>query len=138
MSGAGYFHQAVNNNNPHISRAVDRIPSHALVSYSQYKGYVSEFVKAFPGGKHGVAVASRLLAMKRPDQFVCLDSKNRDELCKDFGIKKAGMDYERYWDEIVARIQDSPWWNSDIPTDGMERRVWNGRAAMLDAIFYRR
>ena len=137
MVGAGYFHQAVNKNNTHLSSALDIIPSIGQVTLLQYNEYISKFVKAFPNGGDGVAVASRLLAMKRPDQFVCLDSKNSGELCGDFGIKKTGVDYDRYWAEIIERIMDSPWWNSDAPTNKMERRVWNARAAMLDAIFYR-
>jgi len=46
------------------------------------------------------------------------------------------MDYERYWDEIIQRILDSPWWNSEAPNSNDALRVWNGRAAMLDVIYY--
>ncbi len=136
MTGAGYFHQAVNKNDPQLSRALDMIPSVGQVTLLQYDEYISRFVEAFPKGGVGVAVASRLLAMKRPDHFVCIASKNCGKLCDDFGIKKTGMDYGRYWAEIIERIMDSPWWNSDAPIDKVERRVWNARAAMLDAIFY--
>lgn len=46
------------------------------------------------------------------------------------------MTYERYWDEVIERIMDSPWWNSPRPNDETEGAVWDGRAAMLDVIFY--
>jgi hypothetical protein len=137
MKGAGYFHEAVNDNNAHLSRGLDYIPLHGLVSRSQYEDYLSEFVKAFPKGRHGVGTASRLLAMKRHDQFVCIDSKNQKELCANFGIPRTGMDYERYWDEIIDRIMDSSWWNSPRPRGKQQGIVWDGRAVMLDAIFYR-
>ena len=137
MKGAGYYHQAVNDNNRHRSLALDRVPHQGPVSRSQYEDYVAEFIKAFPKGRHGIGIASRLLALKRPDQFVCFDSKNQRELCKDFGIQQTGMDYERYWDEIIERIMDSPWWNSPRPHSEGESVVWDGRAAMLDVIFYR-
>jgi len=137
MKGVGYFHQAVNGNNPHLSRALDIIPLRGYVTRSQYDAYLDEFKKAFPKGRHGVGITSRLLALKRPDQFVCFDSKNRKELCNDFGIRQTGMDYDRYWDEIVERIVDSPWWNSPRPQNSMDASIWDGRAAMLDAIFYR-
>ena len=136
MQGAGYFHQAVNNNNPHLSAALDLIPLNGTVAREHYEDYIREFVRAFPVGKHGVSLASRLLALKRPDYFVCLDSKNKTKLCKDFGIKQVGMTYERYWDDVVCRIIDSVWWNEPKPSDRMAARVWLGRAAMLDAIFY--
>lgn len=136
MKGAGHYHHAVNENNPHLSRALDEVPSRGIVSRAQYERYIAEFIQAFPSGRHGVAVASRLLALKRPDQFVCLDSRNRQRLCLDFGIAQTGMTYERYWDEIIERIVDAPWWNSNRPKGVKEGAVWDGRAAMLDAIFY--
>lgn len=137
MSGAGYYHQAVNDNNPHISNALDEIPLNGSVSREHYEAYLAEFVRAFPNGRHGIGIASRLLALKRPDYFVCFDSKNKKELCRDFDIKQSGMDYERYWEEIIERIIDSAWWNEPRPTNALAGTVWDGRAAMLDAIFYR-
>lgn len=137
MQGAGYYHQAVNDNNPHLSKALDKIPLNGPISREHYEAYLAEFVKAFPNGRHGIGIASRLLALKRPDYFVCFDSKNKKELCLDFGIKQSGMDYERYWDEIIGRITDSAWWNEPRPKNTLARTVWDGRAAMLDAIFYR-
>jgi len=137
MSGAGYYHQAVNDNNPHISAALDEIPLNGPVSREHYEAYLAEFVQAFPNGRHGIGIASRLLALKRPDYFVCFDSKNKKELCQDFEIKRTGMNYERYWEEIIERITDSAWWNEPRPRNALAGTVWDGRAAMLDAIFYR-
>ncbi|MFW9594971.1 MAG: phospholipase D family protein [Macromonas sp.] len=136
MRGAGYYHQAVNNNNPYISEALDEIPIQGPVSRKHYEAYIEKFLQAFPNGRDGVAIASRLLALKRPDYFVCLDSKNKKKLCEDFGIKDANMNYERYWEEIIERITDSAWWNEATPKNASDIRVWKGRAAMLDAIFY--
>ncbi len=136
MQGAGYYHQAVNENNNHLSLALDEIPLRGVVTRAEYEKYIAEFLKAFPNGRHGVGIASRLLALKRPDQFVCLDAKNQRGLCRDFGIVRNGMNYDRYWDEIVERILDAPWWNSRRPKNAKEAAVWDGRAAMLDAIFY--
>jgi hypothetical protein len=137
MKGAGYFHQAVNDNNPHLSIALDFIPLDGAVTFEHYNNYVNEFIRAFPDGRHGVAVASRLLALKRPDYFVCVNTKNKTWLCKDFNIKQIGMTYERYWEDVVCRIVDSVWWNATRPINHEELRVWLGRAAMLDAIFYK-
>lgn len=138
MKGAGYYHQAVNNNNPHISAALDEIPLKGAVTRDHYEAYCAQFIKAFPKGRHGIGVASRLLALKRPDYFVCVDSKNKSALCKDFAIKKIeAPDYDRYWEEIIERITDSAWWNEPCPKNSLESIVWKGRAAMLDAIFYR-
>ena len=136
MKGAGYFHQAVNDNNTHLSQALDLIPLEGAVTRDHYEAYISEFIRAFPNRRHGVGLASRLLTLKRPDYFVCFDSKNKIRLCKDFGIKQSDMTYERYWEDVVNRVTDSVWWNEPQPSDKRVRKVWSGRAAMLDAIFY--
>jgi len=135
MKPAGYFKQAVNQNNDHISLALDQIPLEGSLSSKQYRGFADLFQKAFESGGAGIATATRLLAMKRPDYFVCLDSKNKDRLCKAFGIPKS-IRFDNYWDLIVERIIDSVWWCSEEPTDPVEVAVWNGRVAFLDSLFY--
>jgi HKD family nuclease len=136
MKGNGKFQKAVNDNSIHISNALGHIAGQGLVSENQYGAYIDELERAFPQGGVNVATASRLLAMKRPDTFVCLDSKNRNALCEDFGIPKSNMTFERYWGDVICRIHDSAWWNVGPPRPSGERRIWSGRAAMLDAIYF--
>lgn len=137
MLGSGKFQNRINNNDIHLSDALDLISLEGAVTLQDYSAYIKEFKKAFPDGRDGVALCSRLLALKRPDYFVCLNSKNMQALCEEFEVKNIyARDYERYWTELIARIMDSVWWNSQQPTAKLEKAVWNGRAAMLDAIFY--
>jgi len=136
MMGAGKFQALVNANDVHLSRALDMVPLDGPVSRAHYNAFINEYLKAFPDGRDGIATATRLLAMRRPDQFVCFDKMNRKGLCADFGISAYRMDYGRYWAEVVEPIRDSPWWNSPPPKRGLELSAWKGRAAMLDAIFY--
>lgn len=136
MVGSGYFYQAVNENNPYLSSALDKIPLDGPVTQTHFEAFISDYLKVFPNGRDGIGTASRLLALKRPDTFVCVDSKNQALLAKDFGIKKSGLDYERYWSEIIERIMDAPWWKGPEPSNTSERDAWRGRVAMLDAIFY--
>ncbi|MCD9465757.1 MULTISPECIES: restriction endonuclease PLD domain-containing protein [Photobacterium] len=135
MVGAGKFKNRINTNNEFISEALEQIPLTGPVGEVDYERFVDGFKRAFPDGGAGIAIASRLLAMKRPDYFVCLDRQNRNKLCKDFGIP-ANVNFETYWPNIIARILDSVWWSAPRPTDIKERQVWEGRAAMIDAIFY--
>ena len=103
------------------------------VTEEHFDRFRALFRDAFQGSD--LATATRLLAMKRPDYFVCLDSKNRDGLCKAFGISK-NVSLDNYWPKIVARIIDSAWWNAPEPPEGLERRIWRCRAAFLDVRFY--
>jgi hypothetical protein len=138
MFGAGVFKKIVNANSPRLSQTLDVIPSRGEVRRDEYLAYIGGYITAYPHQKrHGLATATRLLAMKRPDYFVCFDGENRDGLCKAFGIKLRNHDYERYWDSIVERILISKWWTSPRPSRKQARAIWDGRAAFLDSLFYK-
>ncbi|MDQ7017371.1 MAG: phospholipase D family protein [Gammaproteobacteria bacterium] len=136
MTGAGKFQNRINKNNPFISKSLDKIPLLGEVRKEDYEQFVRLFCQAFPDGGAGVAIASRLLAMKRPDYFVCLDTQNKSGLCDEFGISRK-VSFDGYWDDIVERIIDSVWWNSKEPKDDFECKVWHVRVAMLDSIYYK-
>lgn len=136
MKGDGVFHGAIKGDTPGISAALDRIPLEGPVRREDYEAFVGEFEQALLDGRRRPGVASRLLAMKRPDTFVCLSKRNRAGLADDFGISASGIDFDVYWDSVVGRIGDSRWWSASPPGGGDELATWQGRAAMLDAIFY--
>jgi hypothetical protein len=131
----GAFRKRINTNDVHVSRALDAIPLFGELTKSHYDGFIAQFRKTFPG--NFVGTATRLLALKRPDTFVCLDSKNRAQLCTAFGIPQAAMNYDRYWNEIVLRIRNSDWWLHPTPTTPIEETVSESRGAFLDSIAYR-
>ena len=133
MKGAGYFKQAVNQNSAEISAALDHIPLTGAVGREHFEAFVDRFSSAFE--RSGTATATRLLAFKRPDYFVCLDSKNRKQLCEAFDIPTS-VDLDEYWPKVVERILDSNWWNAPEPTGRLERRIWRCRVAFLDVRFY--
>ncbi|WP_454652351.1 phospholipase D family protein [Bradyrhizobium liaoningense] len=137
MFGAGVFKKLMNANSPHLSKALDQIRVTGEVRRDAYMRFIELYVNAYVNGRHGLATATRLLAMKRPDYFVCVDAANTRELCKAFGVRLAGHDYERYWDSVVERILISQWWNSPRPATLRAAAIWDGRAAFLDSIFYK-
>ena len=137
------FKQEINNNNEHISLALDNIPLEGEITKTHYENFLEEIKNAFPDGGLGIATASRLLTMKRPDVFICFDNKNRKKLCEEFGIKNSDefkklteRTCERYWDEIIEKIRESGWWKSPKPENRTEIKIWNGRSAFLDALYY--
>ncbi len=136
MATAVKFWGPIKNNDENLSLALDLIPANGGVSREDYLKYVGRFQKAFPNGGDGIATATRLLAMKRRDLFVCLDSQNEKELCKHFRIRVRKKGYEQYWDSIIERIKEARWWNTPAPPPGVERDVWEARAAFLDSMCY--
>ena len=137
MIGAGVFKNKINNNEPLISAALDAIPATGIISRTHFMDSVSLFREAFPEGRDGIAVLSRLLTMKRPDFFFCIDSRNRRNICNEIGISQVmSGHYERYWDSLLERLMDTPWWQSPQPKESTELKAWQCRMAMLDAIYY--
>jgi hypothetical protein len=137
MFGAGSFKNRIAENDPHLSLALEHIPPTGEVTREDYFGFLEEFLRAFDTSKRqgGIPTASRLLAMKRPDYFVCVDNKNITKLSHDLGFVRTTMDFDRYWNEVVEPITQAKWWQVRRPA-GTEGRIWDGRAAMLDAIYY--
>lgn len=138
MQGAGVFKGSVRKNAPEISMALDAIPLHGPVSEKHYDRFVFDFLKAFPKGGVKVSTATRLLAMKRPDVFVCISDRNAKHLGDDFGIASTRLQhrFDAYWPEVIERIQETAWWRSEEPEDPNEKEAWFGRSALIDAIYY--
>lgn len=137
MVGAGTFHGLINDEHIAFSLALDEIPRNGEIRKENYDRFIAEYLKAYPNGRDGLGTATRLLAMKRPDIFLCVDAKNLKKVSRDVGIVRPDkLNYERYWNEVILRIMDSPWWRSPEPLEAKERALWHARSAMLDAIFY--
>lgn len=136
MVGSGVFKNRISENDIHLSLALDHIPRIGDVTKDDYDAFIEDFQQAFNGltRKGGVPSASRLLAMIRPDQFICVDSLNCRNLSKDLGFIKSRLDFNMYWSEIIEPITQSVWWQSPRPP-GLNGQLWEGRVAMLDAIY---
>jgi len=132
MIGAGAFKKRLNGAPAGIDAALDRIPMKGSVAQRQFEAFAAQY-----GGKRaGVATASRLLAMKRPDLFICVDSKNRSGIAAAFGVPASSLlTFEGYWD-LIQRIWSCPWWNTPPPKAALDRRIWSARVALLDSLYY--
>lgn len=144
MTAVYTYYSNINNNNKFLSRALDYIPSTGKITLNEFKAYIKTYLKAFPNGYDGKGTFSRLLAMKRPDYFVCINEQNIERLSSDFNINEKlfnkqvyGNDiYLNYWNYIVLPIINSSWWKSNKPKNKLEKQIWQYRAAMLDTIYY--
>lgn len=110
MKGAGVFKNRVSDKDhagradADLSAALDCIAPTGAVTETDYKRFVECSRNAFTGAaRQGqIASASRLLAMKRPDYFVCVNSENKRELSQDLGFS-AGM--------LTLRLTGNMSWN---------------------------
>lgn len=138
MRGAGDFKNRIAENDASLARAVDSIPQKGDVTREHYDRFAGLFVKAFANSHRvgGVPTASRLLAMKRPDVFLCVSAPNLTAAAAEMGFAKSALKLDSYWDRVVEVIRASEWYGADKP-DSRDGPLWECRAAMLDAILYR-
>jgi HKD family nuclease len=137
MKGSGYFKQRIINNDKNISIALDQIPMNTEVKKLHFEKYIKHFIKSDKGeAKNPLGTATRLLTLKRPDIFVCIDSKNKSNLCNSFSINASKLNIENYWDEVIERIFDSEWYKSSEPMNELERKIDKYKSALLDCLFY--
>lgn len=138
MSGMGDFANRIREYDPYLARAVDSIPQKGEVTKEHFDRFSTLFVRAFRNSHRtgGVPTASRLLAMKRPDVFLCISQPNVKQAAKEMGFAKSTLRLENYWDRVVEVIRSADWYNVEKP-EGADGELWEGRAAMLDAMLYR-
>lgn len=136
MTGAGRFASLIIGNSAAISEALEEIPDNGEVREEHYNSFIGLYKSAFKSGGHGLGTATRLLSMKRPDVFLCVNDKNRSALSSEIGIAKYRISYKTYWTEVIQRLMSSPWWQSPRPKTTDEQEPWDARMAMLDAILY--
>lgn len=139
MGGNGVFAGLVNQSAEGLSDALDFIPLMGEVTRDDYHRYREAFIAAFgqDGTASGLSTATRLLAMKRPDAFVCINSANEVDLCRHFGVSPTTTDLENYWERIIEPMHGDAWWRHPQPSNSADAEIWLGRAALLDAIYYR-
>lgn len=136
MSAAGKFANRINNEDEHIGNALDKIPLTGEITEDQYNQYINEFRIAFDNYNSmgvGIAVTTRLLAMKRPDFFICLNSAN-DEAKRQI-FNRRGINTINYWETVINPLHNMNWYKSQ-PSNQSNIFIWDTRAAILDTLMY--
>lgn len=138
MGGAGTFAELIGLEDGALAAAIDTIPPRGDVTAAQFNHYVLAFTSAFSKSVRvaRLAPATRLLAMKRPDVFVCVNGGNIAGLAKALSFAPTTIKLENYWARVIEPIRQSPWYTVERPK-GSDTELWDARAAMLDAIYYR-
>ncbi|MDE7547603.1 phospholipase D family protein [Acetobacter fabarum] len=138
MGAAGTFSELIGLEDDALAAAVDMIPSRGDVTEAQFNNYVLAFTATFSKSVRvaRLAPATRLLAMKRPDVFVCVNRGNINALAEALSFAPTTTKLENYWARVIEPIRQAPWYTVERPR-GRDAALWDARAAMLDAIYYR-
>lgn len=137
MKPEGTFKGLVKSNNENLSLALEQIPLEGSLTKEHYLSFLNYYKLAISDNSNRLSGSTRLLAMKRPDYFFCLDSKNKKKFCEDFGIKEKELHIDTYWDIVVDKVTSCLWWiNQENFQNETEKKVWEFRAAFLDALYY--
>lgn len=138
MGGAGTFAELIGLADGALAAALDTIPWRGDVTEAEFDDYVAAFTAAFSNSSRTarLAPATRLLAMKRPDVFVCVNGGNTTGLAKALSFAPTTIKLENYWERVIEPIRQAPWYISPRPA-GKNMELWDARVAMLDAIYYR-
>ena len=159
--GAKVFHTLLAKSPEKFDAALANIPLTGEVNYSHYQSFVADFKKIFTeytqdksqGEKAPLAAATRLLAMRRPDQFIALNNNKIDILCQGLSIAKLkNTDFFSYWNDMIGTLRTLAWWNQappkavnkitddseegDVNQENREFAIWNNRAVLIDLFLY--
>lgn len=139
--GAKVFHQLLSAHPSDFDLALDHIPLEGEVTFTHYQAFVGQYKEIFSqhadGEKAPLTAATRLLAMRRPDQFIALTSTKLDTISQGLGlIKLNNQSFDDYWHDVIATIRSTAWWRSDTPQSSTELELWNNRAILIDVFLF--
>tara|TARA_R110000744_G_scaffold56547_12_gene119280 strand:- start:2577 stop:3746 length:1170 start_codon:yes stop_codon:yes gene_type:complete len=139
--GAKTFHQLLKSHPQAFDQALDNIPLEGDITLAEYEGFVNAYQGIFADHtdeeKAPLSAATRLLAMRRPDQFIALTSGKIDTLSLGLGLVKLNnQSFDDYWHEMIASIRNTQWWRSEKPNDEIELQLWKNRAILIDLFLF--
>ena len=85
----------------------------------------------------GKGIATRLLSLARPDRFVSINDKSRDNLARYCGLSPGTLETEANYRTLLEFIYDKQWFQTPEPDYRLEKSIWGMRAALLDCFVYR-
>lgn len=131
MRAAGFAKQVVGNEPGRIGKYLDALPIQGDVDLDFATNLVGGMTKI-----HGVSigVASRLMAVKRPDLFVSVNKGSQRGLGRLLG--RGLISTPEHYRSLLDVVWSSDWYRSPQPENPREKIVWQRRAALLDSALY--
>jgi hypothetical protein len=131
MRAAGFAKQVVGQEPERIGEYLDALPLHGDVDLD----FATELVDGMTR-IHGVSigVASRLMAVKRPDLFVSVNKGSQRGLGRLLG--RGVISTPDHYRSLLDVVWSRDWYRSPSPDCPREKIVWERRAALLDSALY--
>ena len=105
---------------------IDDLPSRALRAH--------EIITNRDGFDFGVA--TRLMALARPEALVSVNSESVQGLAQLSGYPASGIKTSRGYERLIQWVINGKWWNVPQPTDPRDRDLWSFRGALIDALVF--
>ena len=86
----------------------------------------------------GPGIATRLLALGRPDRFVSLNKASENGLAKSFGLSPSTLGKSENYGRLLQEIYRKKWFCAQRPSDAHDDAIWRMRVALLDCFVYER
>jgi hypothetical protein len=138
MSSFAAFKKILKNDPKGVQKLLKIIPANGRIDGWHFMQFTDGYKQLFEdnGTKQApLFPATRLLAMKRPDQFVCISPDTDDSFYQSFGIKPLKkQDFTRYWDEIILTIQKTNWFKQDLPMEPSQLAIYRARVCLLERL----
>lgn len=141
--GAKVFHQLLKDNPQAFDEALAHIPLDGDVEQLHYLAFVNAYKDIFnrlaTNEKAPLAPATRLLAMRRPDQFIALTNAKIDAITQGLGVVKLNnQSFDDYWQELILTMRECPWWKASKPDLEHEDEItlWENRAVLVDLFLF--
>ncbi len=143
--GAKIFHQLLQSHPQEFDFALSHIPATGEVNFDDYKKFVAAYQAIFKqntnGDKAPLMAATRLLAMRRPDQFIALTNAKVEVICQGFNIVKLNnRDFDSYWHDLIGTLRTMSWWHQAEPVSDNEcdneLKLWQARAVLVDLFLF--
>jgi hypothetical protein len=131
MRAAGYAKKIVNESPEKVGAALDLVPLEGPIGRSLVEETLKKLTQ-LKGVKIGVA--SRLLAVKRPDVFVSVNNGSKPQLARLIGGKR--IDNAKQYLALLDHIWSTEWYTTSEPEEEHAASIWRRRAALLDSALY--
>lgn len=122
--GAKTFHLLLEQSPEKFDDALKNIPLLGEVTLENYQNFINAYCAIFndysekenASHKAPLTVATRLLSLRRPDQFIALSNNKIDVICKGLSIPKLkNTDFLSYWHDVIGTLRTFSWWNQSEP-----------------------